>query len=247
MGGSFVVTSKPDGYTLGYLPFHTAVPEAYSYFFDAPYSSKDFRPICTITEGITAIVVKADAPWNTLKEFIDSAKKNTGLKFGCAGKNSPPYMCAVNLDRQEKLGLVYVPFNGDPDIMLALLGGHVDVALVIYTSAKAMADGKKAKILAVGSRKRLEFAGDIPTLLEYGYKLPPPSPQGVYGPKGTPDEVVKTISEASGKVVEQPEFRAKVNHIGVPLLFQDTPTIEKSNLQVKEQISVFFKQEGLVK
>jgi len=247
MGGSFVANSKPDGYTLGYLPFHTAVPEAYSYFWDAPYSSKDFRPICTVTEGITAVVVKVDAPWNTLKDLVEFGKKNPGLKFGCAGKNSPPYMFAANLDRQEKLGFVYVPFNGDPDVMLALLGGHVDLALVIYTSAKSLADGKKVRILAVGSKKRLEFAREIPTVLEFGYKLPPPSPQGVYGPKGTPDEVVKVISEASRKIVDEADFRTKINNIGVPLIFQDTATIEKSNLHVKEEIYGFFKEEGLIK
>jgi tripartite-type tricarboxylate transporter receptor subunit TctC len=247
MGGSFVVNSKPDGYTLGYLPFHTAVPEVYSYFLDAPYSSKELRPICTVTEGITAVVVRADASWKTLKDLVEFGKKNPGLKFGCAGKNSPPYMFAANLDRQEKLRFLYVPYNGDPDVMLALLGGHVDLALVIYTSAKSLADGKKARILAVGSKTRLEFARDIPTVLEFGYKLPPPSPQGVYGPKGTLDEVVKVINEASRKVVDQADFRAKINNIGVPLIFQDTATIEKSNLQVKEEIYGFFKEEGLIK
>ena len=42
VGGNFVAQAKPDGYTLGYLPFHTAVPEVFNYFMDAPYSSKKF-------------------------------------------------------------------------------------------------------------------------------------------------------------------------------------------------------------
>ncbi len=107
VGGNTVALAKPDGYTLGYLPFHTATPEAYSYFMDAPYSSKDFKPICTVTAGISAIVVKADAPWNSLKEFIEYAKKNPGLKCGTSGKATPPYRLLGKLDRQENMLFVH--------------------------------------------------------------------------------------------------------------------------------------------
>lgn len=247
VGGNFVAQAKPDGYTLGYFPFHTAVPEVFSYFMDAPYSSKDFKPICTITAAITVVAVKADAPWNSLKEVIEFAKKNPGMKFGHNGKNTPPFRLAAMLDKQEKLGLLFVPFQGDSEVALALLGDHIRLSAPIYASIKSLADGKKVKLLAAGTKKRLEFAPDIPTVNELGYNSPSPDPQSVYGPKGTPDAVVKIISDASRKVVENPNYRTKVFSLGVPINYQDAATIEKANPQVKEEVYTFFKEEGLIK
>ena len=247
VGGNFVAQAKPDGYTLGYFPFHTAVPEVFSYFMDAPYSSKDFKPICTITAAITVVAVKADAPWNSLKEVIEFAKKNPGMKFGHNGKNTPPFRLAAMLDKQEKLGLLFVPFQGDSEVALALLGDHIRLSAPIYASIKSLADGKKVKLLAAGTKKRLEFAPDIPTVNELGYNSPSPDPQSVYGPKGTPDAVVKIISDASRKVVENPDYRTKVFSLGVPINYQDAAPIEKANPQVKEDVYTFFKEEGLIK
>jgi tripartite-type tricarboxylate transporter receptor subunit TctC len=110
-----------------------------------------------------------------------------------------------------------------------------------------LADGKKIKFLAVSTKKRLEFAPDIPTVNEIGYSSPSPDPQAVYGPKGTPDEVVKIISDATGKIVGQPDYRAKVYSLGVLVNYQDAATIEKANVQVKDEILAFFREEGLVK
>ncbi len=247
VGGNFVVQAKPDGYTLGYFPYHTAVPEIFSYFMDAPYASKDFKPICTVTAAVTVVAVKADAPWNSLKEVIEFAKKNPGMKFGHNGKNTPPFRLAAMLDKQEKLSLIYVPFQGDSEVALALLGGHIQFAAPIYASIKSLAEGKKLKPLAASAKKRLDFALDIPTVSELGYHSPSPDPQAVYGPKGTPDAAVKIISEATRKIVENPDYRSKVFSLGVPIIYQDAATIEKANLQVKDEVYTFFKQEGLIK
>lgn len=247
VGGNFVTLAKPDGYTLGYLPFHTAHPEVFSYFMDAPYSSKDFRPICNVTAGVTVVAVKADAPWKSLKEVIEFAKKNPGMKFGHNGKNTPPYRLAAKLDRQEKLSFVYVPFQGDSEVVAALLGDHIRLAAPIYASIRSLAEGKKVRLLAFSSNKRLEFAPDIPTVNELGYSSPSPDPQGVYGPKGTPGEVVNAISDATRKIVEDREYRTKIFGLGVPIFYQDAATIEKANVQVKDEIYTFFKEEGLIK
>lgn len=247
IGGNFVVTSKPDGYTLGYFPIQLAVTEVFSYFMDAPYSSKDLRPICNVIEAIMAVTVRADSPWNSLKELVEFAKKNPGLKFGYAGKNLPQYMFFSMLDKREKLGLVFVPITHDSEAITAILGDHIQFSAPIYPSVKSLAEGKKLKILAVGSEKRLEFAPEIPTVLEFGYRRQPHSPLGVYGPKRTPDEVVRTISKATREIAEQPDFRTKLENLGVPMNYQDTATLEKTNVQIKEELSTFFKEEGLVK
>ena len=247
IGGNTVALAKPDGYTLGYLPFHTANPEAYAYFMDAPYTSKNFRPVCAVTAGIAAVAVKADSPLNSLKELIEYAKKNPGLKCGTSGKATPPFRLVATLDRAEKMGFVHVPFQGDAEVCLGVVGDHVNFAALIYGAGKAMADAKKIRFLAVSTKKRLEFAPDVPTVNESGYKSPNPDSQTVYGPKGIPDEVVKVISEAAAQIVQQPEYLAKINSMGLMVNYEGAATIEKTNEAEKEEILSFFKEEGLVK
>ena len=57
-----MVTSKPDGYTLGFFPIATALPEVFGYFFDAPYTSKDIRPISCVTAAAKVHVLGRTPP-----------------------------------------------------------------------------------------------------------------------------------------------------------------------------------------
>ncbi len=75
MGGYALATAKPDGYTLGFFPVAPTIPEAFEYFQDAPYTSKDLRPICGVTAPVFAVAVREDAPWNSFKELTNMLRK----------------------------------------------------------------------------------------------------------------------------------------------------------------------------
>lgn len=102
-----------------------AFPELYSYFYSAPYSSNDFRLISRIFTAILVISVRVDAPWNTLKELVEYARKNPGMKFGHLGRSTTQYVSMTTIARAEKLQMIDVPYSGDGDLVPALLGGHV--------------------------------------------------------------------------------------------------------------------------
>src|SRR3990170_184312 len=59
IGGYAVVSAKPDGYTLGYFPGSGGVPEVFTYFYSAPYSSGDLRPVSRVHAPAIAIAVKS--------------------------------------------------------------------------------------------------------------------------------------------------------------------------------------------
>src|SRR5512136_2142117 len=79
VGGYAVVTAKPDGYTLGFLPIASCLPEVFSYFFEAPYSSGDLKPISGVASAGMTFAVKAEAPWNSFKDVVEFARKNPGV------------------------------------------------------------------------------------------------------------------------------------------------------------------------
>ena len=247
IGGYTVASAKPDGYTLGYFPGSAAVPEVYTYFYSAPYSSNELRPISRIHAPVIAIAVKADEPWNSLKEFVEYARKNPGTKFGHIGKSTTQYVIMTSVIKAEKLNLVDVPFDGDGTMVPALLGGHIPVATPVLYVIRSLVEGKKLKVLAVALQKRAPSAPDIPTLPELGYKLPYVSFLGLFAPKKTPDEIVKRLDETMRKILDDKEFQEKNKAMDMPVDYDDAASFEKYLAQYKTTAQAFFKEQGLVK
>ena len=247
VGGYSLVSAKPDGYTLGFFTAASSIPEVFSYFYEAPYSSKDLGAICRIMEPIQVITVKGDAPWNSLKDFVDFARKNPGLKWATHGKSSLGYLVMVTINKADKINLVHVPLEGDAKIVTSILGEHISAGTPIYPAVKSLLDAKKLKALAVNLEKRAAVAPEIPTVVELGYKLAFVSHFGIFAPKGVPDEAVKKIDQVAHKIAEEQDFKTKVNQLGVQVSYETTASFEKSLTHYKEGLQSFFKEEGLVK
>jgi tripartite-type tricarboxylate transporter receptor subunit TctC len=247
IGGYAVVSAKPDGYTLGYFPGSGSIPEIYSYFYAAPYSSNDLRPVCRVHVPVITIAVKADAPWNNLKELVEHARKNPGMKFGHIGKSTLQYVVMATISRAENLRMIDVPFDGDSTMVPALLGGHIPVGTPVLYVIKSLLDGKKLKVLAVCLQKRAPSAPDIPTVAEAGYKLAYVPFFGLYAPRKTPDEIVKKLDDVVRKIAEDREFQDKNKAMDMPVEYEDAASFEKYLVHYKENIQSFFRNEGLVK
>ena len=248
IGGYAVVSAKPDGYTLLYSNQATSLPEVFSYFYDSPYTSKDLRPISRILITIVAITVKGDAPWNSLKDLVESAKKLGGMKMATSGKNTTGYMFARILERKEKAGFTAVPMNSDADIITALLGGHVPVGNLVNTmTVKGLADAKKVKILTFLAKRRTDFSPNIPTVVELGYDLTPVGFLGFFGPQKMPDEAVEKIDGVVRKVVQEPDFKAKIKGMGLVMDYGDPSDFERFIGEAIKDYQSFYREEGLVK
>ena len=247
-GGYAVASAKPDGYTFGFFMNSAALPEVYTYFYGAPYSSNDLKPVCRTHFFNTAVTVKGDAPWNSMKDFVEYARKNPGTKFGHNGKGGLQYVIMTTIAKAEKLQLVDVPYDGDATSIPAIMGGHIPVALPAYALVKPLAEAKKLKVLAISSEKRVDFAPDVPALGELGYKMPSyASFFAMFAPKKTPDAIVKKIDDVVHKITQDKEFQAKNRSLDLSLSYQDPAGFEKYCVQWKADMLVFFKEQGMVK
>ena len=247
IGGNAVANAKPDGYNLGFFPSSASIPEVYTYFYQAPYSSKDLKPVAKIAVPVLTIAVKGDSPLNNLKDLVEYVRKNPGTKIGIHGKSTQGYLVMRTIAKNENVNLIDVPFDGDTKIVPAILGNHVPAGTPAYPSVYSLIDSKQIKALVLLIDKRADFAPNIPTIVEAGYKLPAGSYLGVFAPKGIPDDLVKKLNDVIAKIAQEPEFRNKVHNMGIQVLFEDTKSFERSIDQYKENLQSFFKEEGLVK
>ena len=247
VGGNVVATAKPDGYTMGFLPLSPSIPEFYSYFLGAPYTSKDLKPVSRVISPVAAISVKTDTPFKSLKDLIDHAKRNPGMKYGTTGLGSSPHTMMVTIEKTEGIKFTHITFPGDSDVATAVLGGHIPFGLPHYVAVKSQVEAGNIRILAIYLEKRLELLPQVPTIAELGYKLPYYPYLGVFAPKGTPDIIVKKLDKAIEKVKDDSAFTEKIRDLGMSITYESTESFRNSIAQYKTNIEALFKELGYVK
>ena len=247
IGGNSVATAKPDGYTLGFFPSSASIPEGYTYFYKAPYSSKDLKPVAKVAVPVLTMSVKGESPINSMKDLIEYAKKNPGTKIGIHGRSTLGYLAMRTIAKSENINLIDVPFDGDTQIVPAILGGHVIAGTPAYPSIHSLVEAKKIKVLMLLIEKRADFAPAIPSIVEFGYRLPAGVYLGVFAPKDTSDDVIKKLNDTISIITQQAQFREKLHNMGIQVVFENTKSFEISINQYKANLQNFFKEEGLVK
>ena len=152
--GGFAVTRGEPGYTMGIFAPVLAFPEYYRQ--EAAYTSADVRPVARQFMMLTTIVVKGDAPPNNLKEFIQWVEKNPGMKYGHTGKGATTHLVGVDLADLLGLKMVDLPFQGDSQVVTAVLGGHAPIGFANLPGVVSHIKAGTLKGIAIYADKRME-------------------------------------------------------------------------------------------
>lgn len=247
IGGNAVATAKPDGYTLGFFTLNTSIPEAYSYFLSPPYTSEDLVPISRVMTSMTAIAVKADAPWKSLKDLVSYAKKNPGMKYAVTQTAGTAHIYVVTIEKTDGVKFTPMVASGDAESLNAVLGGHTSFGALHYGIAKPHVEAGSLRVLAIALKRRYELLPDVPYLEELGYRLPYISYFGVFAPKRTPDTIVRKLDKAIEKTTNEPDFVEKVDRMYNVVMYESTEVFRNNIVQYKANIGAFFKELGYVK
>lgn len=193
-----------DGYTLGVM--HNSVirqPHMTKVAYDP---LRDFTYLAGLAGLSTGIVVKADAPWKSLAELLDDAKRRPGeISWGNVGATSANRIYAERLARAAGVKLNFIPFKGGAEEFQALLGGHLHV----YGDPGfgAMAANGKVRVLATYTEQRLPRHPSVPTLKELGHDLVVVSPIGLVAPKNLDPAVAARLHAAIRKAEQSSAYQ----------------------------------------
>jgi len=221
-----VINSKADGYKMALL---TAEVTFLNSLGIAKFTHDAFVPIARLNFDPSAITVRADAPWNTIEEFLAAAKKSNGeIKMGHASNGSIWNLTASALEDQANVKFNQVPFQGAAPAVLSLLGGHIDAVAVspAEVSVHLGTGSNKLKMLAVMSDKRLPAFGTIPTLKERGIDVALGAWHGLAVAKGTPPEVVEYLKGVAEKTAKDPAFIASLQKLNLGYSYADASTFK---------------------
>lgn len=217
LGALEVKRAPPDGYTLGFFSGAALVTSQYT--VAAPISLNDFEVVGIVSEDPAAIAVNAGAPWKTLRELADHAKKYPGkLRIGMI-PGASNQVFAGGFAKAAGVDMVMVPFKGDVDGAIALAGGHIDVHVSVPVAYKTLAEAKKIRILAIAADQRSPLYKDLPTFKENGVDFVISAFLSVHAPKDTPTDALNTISSALGRVANSPELKEQMRSAGAEILY----------------------------
>lgn len=187
IGFAAQISAEPSGYTLGIVTaeLNTLPPQGL-----VTYTYDDLHPVIRMNVVPACIAVRADAPYDTLDEFIAYAKEHPGeLKCGNVGIGSIWHISAAKLEAAAGMEFVHVPYDGAAAAAPALLGGEIDLITVETAVCHQYAATGDMKILGIMAEERLFSFPDYPTCKELGYDIVSGSWHGMVAPKGVSDEV----------------------------------------------------------
>jgi tripartite-type tricarboxylate transporter receptor subunit TctC len=219
IGMAEVLNAKPDGQKVGVIIAELAILPSLG---QIKFTADGFRLIARLNADPSTVTVKADAPWNTVEEFLAEAKKRPGeLKMGNSGNGSIWHLAAAALEDKTGTKFLHVPFQGAAPAVLALLGGHIDAVAVSPAEVYSYVASGKFKVLAVMSDDRVAGFEHVPTLKERNIDLSIGTWRGLAVPKNTPQDVVDVLSEATKKTAEEPGFRNSLAKINLGYAYAD--------------------------
>lgn len=212
LGAAAVARARPDGYLL--TQSHNAVLRQ-PFIAPTPWDPlKDFTYLIGVSDNPFGLVVKPDAPWRMLADFVEHARRNPDtLSIAVPGRGSPGHLVADALASGEKLRWTVVPTKGTADSLQSLLGGHVSAAAE-STGWVPQVEAGRLRLLAVFGNRRMRKFPDVPTLRESGFAVSDFSPWGIVGPAGLEPEVARTLHDAFRRAMDDAEFLQVLSTLG---------------------------------
>jgi tripartite-type tricarboxylate transporter receptor subunit TctC len=174
-------------------------------------------PIVQYGALYTAIIVRSDSPYKSLKDVIDFARNNPGkVTYGFPGTGTSPQLVMEQIMLGEKVNIATVPFGGSVPTLTALLGGHVSTCSISISGILKQLKAGAVRVLAANTDERIEAIPDAPTIAELGYLAGIPAEIYIFAaPKGTPASVLKKLEETFRKAMETSVFRTAAENFGM--------------------------------
>lgn len=235
IGWGEVINAKPDGYKLAVV---TVELVTLPHLGLAKFSYEDFQPIARLNADQAAITVRADAPWNTVEEFLAAAKKDPErMRVGNAGNGSIWHLAAAALEDKTGVKFSHIPFQGAGPAVQGLMGGHIEAVAVSPAEVSTFVQGGKLKTLAVMAEQRVKGFEKVPTMKERGIDLVIGTWRGIAAPKNTPPEVVATLRAATEKIAQEPQLREAMERLNLGASYADAQAFRAS----MERDNAYFK------
>ncbi len=229
IGMGFVAKARPDGYTVVMaLSSLTVIPEADALMGRAPlFALGDLRAIARYTADPTVLAVRADAPWKTVKDFVDDVGKRPGaLNYGSSGNYGTMHVPMEILAASANLKMTHIPFTGAGPAIVALLGGQIDAVSTGPATVLQHIKAGKIRVLGHWGNGVLASMPEVPSLKDVGQNAEYAQWSGLFIPSATPEPVAQRLRAAAKFAANDAKVKEIIQNAGSPVQYLDAPEFE---------------------
>jgi tripartite-type tricarboxylate transporter receptor subunit TctC len=238
----FASSASKDGYDLGAYNLPHFI--AQSIVFKTKYNIGNVEPIANWGADPAVLIVPKNSPFNSVKDFVDYAKKNPGkITVSGGGLYIGHHIAMLQLAKAAGIKLTYVPAKGGVPAMQMVLGSKVMAGFNNLSDAFRSQD--RLKILAVADNERnKEFLPKVPTFKESGIDVDNSSVnfRGIMVPKGTPQSVIAMLATNVPKMFDDKKVIAKMKAGGSPLRVMNREQVQKMFQDRKKYLEALLKE-----
>ncbi len=218
-----VARATPDGYTL--IATTSSPSFVTPALRDVGYDPiQDFLPLLNYSGPYHGVLINADSPYRTLDELLEAARNGTRLTYATAGALSGARLSFTALSRETHADLQHVPFDGASSATAALLGHHVDIALV--PAYRDLVNDGRLRLLAVLDDGRDPDFPSVPTLAQSGHDIEFPSIVALMAPRGTPAGRIDTLRDAFTQAASSDAFAKVMKKLNQPVRLMSGEALE---------------------
>jgi tripartite-type tricarboxylate transporter receptor subunit TctC len=218
VGMEAVLSSSPDGYTIGFVAPNNAINA--TMYEKMPFDFlRDSAPVGGMMLLTNVMVVNPDVPARTVAEFIAYAKANPGkLNMASSGIGTSVHMSGELFKMMTGISMQHVPYRGSAPAMQDLLTNRVQVTFDNLPGSVQYIKAGTLRALGVTAGKRADAIPDVPAIGETVAGYEAVVWYGISAPKGTPQEIIKTLNGALNAVLADPKLKARLAELGgVPM------------------------------
>jgi tripartite-type tricarboxylate transporter receptor subunit TctC len=216
IGLSLAAQAPADGYTIacGQGGNMSVLPHTMK---NIPYDAlKDFAPVALVATNYLALVVRPDAPYRNVDEFVKYLKANPGkVSFASNGEGAFLHLAAEMFRSQVGFQYLHVPFKGVAQMAQEIMSSRVDAAFNSFTGMLPFVQSGKVRLLGLAKATRAPNYPDYPTVAE---TVPGYSSGGWFGfvaPANVPRDNIGILNRELNTAMKIPEVRAKLEALGV--------------------------------
>ncbi|MDR7484642.1 MAG: tripartite tricarboxylate transporter substrate binding protein [Armatimonadota bacterium] len=241
---SYVATSPTDGYILyGSTPTMLQTPM----LTQTRHTYLDLQPVVNVFFDPMILYVRADSPWKTLPDVIAAAKGKPGqIRFGASTPGSVEHMIGHQIQKVAKIQVQPVTFEGGGDLLLAVLGGHVDLGVGEYAEVAAQVEARQVRVINSFTATRIPKS-TIPTAREQGIDMVVEKFRGLLGPKGMDPGAIAYWEQAVKRVLDRPAYKQYYESVYLVPAYMDHQQYRFYLDRMNQTLRRYLKEIGVIK
>jgi tripartite-type tricarboxylate transporter receptor subunit TctC len=213
MGYREIYKAKPDGYTIGACAGSIIMAKMQGIYQN---NHRDFSLIALGVHSLPIILASTNSKhtFQSIEEIANYAKTHPNeVTMATTAVGGAYWVAAQMFANALKVDFTQIPQEGSAGyVVTAVAGGHADLGVTSFASAKGMIEAGKIRFLAIAGPQRYPGKfNNVKTLTELGYNDASMSTfTAVLGPPKMPKDIVAKLSAAIEKALKDPEVEKTI-------------------------------------